>query len=663
MKKFFLLSILVLVLGSGLRAQFTGDVLGSHNLSPSGTSPVKGASSAACLYCHAPHSGIGGSTPLWSQTLSSQTYNMYSSTTMQNTAAQPTVGGPSSLCLSCHDGTVAVGSEVPYGTMPVSGTMYSSDVFGTNLKASHPFILNKPLVDSPTLVPSLAATGTTADPLHKVALIGGTVECTSCHEPHQQNLDPVSLNFLVRDGSSGQLCLACHSPDARTVKGKTNPLAQWSTSIHAMSANNVAGAAKLGSYTTVAQFACLSCHMPHNANGAAGLLRGTINPPPNTDATSMSCVTCHNGSANLQQPIANVYAELAKTTGHPMPVGSNTHDANEPAVLVNNRHTTCADCHNGHSSSQVLNFPSPPTLRVSQTGVVGVSATDGTTVINPAVNQYENCLRCHGSSPGKQAPVAYGYLPVWAVSAADPLNVIPQFAATATSSHPVLHTSTSPWLQPSLLNYILNIDGVSPSSRSLASSQPTSIFCSDCHNADDNREFGGQGPNGPHGSQYSHILERRYEFSQVSPAAGPGTPIQNLYVTPNLNAGGGNPGPYALCGKCHNLSNVLSDASFKPGSTGKGGHFTHISEQGASSSVCHTAHGMGSLSGNITGERLVNFDVKVVAPNGSSPISYNHATNTCTLTCHGYYHNTDGSVSAIPRASTTVRTGPTLKTK
>ncbi len=643
MKKFVLLSILVL--GGSLSAQFTGDVLGSHNLSPSGTSPVKGPSSAACLYCHAPHSGIGGSTPLWSQTLSLQTYSMYSSTGMQNTASQPALGGPSSLCLSCHDGTVAVGSEVPYGPMPISGTMNTTDVFGTNLKTSHPFSLNRPLVDSPNLVASLASTGTTADPLHKVALIGGTVECTSCHEPHIQNVDPVSLNFLVRDSSNGQLCLACHSTDARTVKGKSNPLTQWSTSIHAMSANNVAGSAKLGSYTTVAQLACLSCHMPHNANGAAGLLRGAVTPPPNTDATSMSCVTCHNGSSNLQQPIASVYAEMAKTNAHPMPVGNNTHDANEPAVLVNNRHATCADCHNAHSSSQVLSFLPAPSLRGSQIGVSGVSSVDGTTVINPAANQYENCLRCHGSSPGKQAPVGYGYLPVRAVSAADPLNVIPQFAPTSSSSHPVLHTSSSPWPQPSLLNYMLSIDGVTPSSRSLAASQPTTIFCTDCHNADDNREFGGQGPNGPHGSQYSHILERRYEFSQVAPGANPGTSIQNLYVRPNLNAGGNNPGPYALCGKCHNLSNILLNASF-------GAHSAHISDEGFSCSVCHTAHGMGSLSGTITGERLVNFDLRVVAPNGSQPISYSHATQTCTLVCHGEAHSGDGSVSSTLGATT-----------
>lgn len=177
--------------------------------------------------------------------------------------------------------------------------------------------------------------------------------------------------------------------------------------------------------------------------------------------------------------------------------------------------------------------------------------------------------------------------------------------------------------------------------------------CLQCHNSDDSRESGGAGPSGPHGSVYQHILERRYEFSTVAPGTnfplnGPGSPIQNTFINPSLVGGNTNPGPYALCAKCHDLTNLLQDTSFKPGPTGKGGHFTHISEQGASCSVCHTAHGMGSLSPSVTGERMVNFDLNVVAPNTTSPISYNHTTNTCVLACHGYYHNSDGTVVVIP---------------
>src|SRR5579859_4240851 len=87
------------------QAQVSGDVLGSHNLSLSGTSPIKGRLDP-CMFCHVPHSGVQTSNPaLWSQTLSSQSYATYSSTTLHNTGSQPVLGADSSLCLSCHDGT------------------------------------------------------------------------------------------------------------------------------------------------------------------------------------------------------------------------------------------------------------------------------------------------------------------------------------------------------------------------------------------------------------------------------------------------------------------------------------------------------------------------------------------------------------------------------
>ncbi len=308
--------------------------------------------------------------------------------------------------------------------------------------------------------------------------------------------------------------------------------------------------------------------------------------------------------------------------------GNNLHDAAEAPLLNNNRHATCVDCHNGHSSNQVLSFPPPPAIRVSQNGIAGISALDGVSVIDPAINQYESCLRCHGTSSGKAANPIFGYLPVRAVSAGDPLNVIPQFAATSTSSHPVTHDRSSPFAQPSLLNNMLNLDGTTQG-------RPMGLrtFCTDCHNSDDDREFGGTGANGPHGSRWTHILERRYEFSQ---APAPGQLITNLFPNPDLSVNG----PYALCGKCHDLPNqIMKNTSFLQ-------HYDHINT-GFSCSVCHTAHGMGGTNGNISGERLVNFDVNVVAPNGSYPISYTRSANTCTLTCHGTAHNPNGTVAAV----------------
>lgn len=607
------LIIALLFTGSTLPAQqISGDVLGSHNMGPGGTSPIQGGLAAPCLYCHAPHSGVGGATPLWNQTLTTQTYTTYASTTYHESGTpRPILGSDSNLCLSCHDGSIAPGQTVAYGKFPMAGSMKSGDTFGTDLSSSHPFSLVLPLKDSPNLVSSLIAQGLTTDPAKAVKLINGNIECNTCHNAHIEATDRLVANFLVRDGSNGQICLACHEPGNRTVNGQTNYVAGWTNSIHATAANKITNqpAVNLGGYPTVAQSACGSCHATHNAPGAARLLRAK---------NENDCVSCHSTASNLSPSLLNVFAEFSKA-GHPFSSASGTHDANETAVLNQNRHATCVDCHNPHSSNQVTAFSLAPAIRPSQTGVEGVSATDGVTVLNPAGNQYENCLRCHGVSTGKVAlPATFGYLPVWAVAYADPLNIIPQFSSLATSSHPVTHDRTSAYPQPSLRAFMLNEDGATP-----GRATGTRILCTDCHNSDDNREFGGTGPNGPHGSRWTHILERRYEFSQ---APLPGQQITNLFPSPDLSVNG----PYALCGKCHDLNNVNSNASFSE-------HGRHIS-RGFSCSVCHTGHGMGSTSGSITGQRLVNFDINVVAANGSKPISYSKATNSCTLTCHNHKH-------------------------
>ena len=609
-----------------LLAQFTGDVIGMHDLGPGSKSPTTGARPDFCMYCHEPHSGLGGRTPLWNQTLTTQAYSLYNSDTEANRATQPMMGADSNLCLSCHDGTVAPGTTAVYGKITMSGSMYTYDVFGSNLQPSHPFALALPLKDNIDLIASLASKGTTGDPTGAVRLINGNIECTSCHNPHVQAKDPVSQNFLVRDSSSGQMCLACHDP-TRQMSGKVNPLADWATGAHALMQNKVFPQANAGSYPTVAQNACVSCHAPHNAQGPARLLRGQ---------NEQDCVACHSGGSNISPAPPDVFAEFAAPkVGHPFPTATNPHDAAESPLLNNNRHATCVDCHNGHSSSPVGVFPPPPLIRLSQKDVAGISATDGTSVVDPAVNQYENCLRCHGTSAAKAVQPIYGYLPVRAVSAGDPLNLIPQFSATSTSSHPVTHESNSALSQPSLLTTMWNLGGTTQG-RAVG----TRILCTDCHNSDDNREFGGAGPNGPHGSKWTHILERRYEFSQT---VTPGQLITNLFPNPDLSANG----PYAMCGKCHDLSKVMANTSFTE-------HKSHI-YAGFTCSACHTAHGMGGTNPNISGERLVNFDVNVVAQNGGTPISYNRATNTCALVCHQAAHNLSGSVSTLSLRSIGVR--------
>lgn len=605
--------------GTTALAQIPGDVLGAHSLGPGGRSPITGSRPDACAYCHAPHSGLN--TGLWNQKLTTKTYTTYASKTEKNTGRQPTLGASTNQCLSCHDGSVAVGTTVVYGQVTTRGSMDAADVFNGAMQSSHPFSLNMPFQDNIHLAASLKANGKTADPSGAVKLIDGNVECLSCHDPHVQAKDVLSQNFLVKNSSNGQMCLACHDP-LRAVSGQANPLADWATSAHALSSAKISSQASLGSYPTVAGAACIGCHAPHNATGPTQILRGK---------DEQDCVSCHNGSTNISPmpQYANVFSEYASPKiGHPLPASTNPHDSSEPTLLNNNRHATCVDCHDGHGAEQVGVFAPPPLMRVSQKNIAGISASDGTTVLTPAINQYENCLRCHGTGSGKLAQPIYGYFPIRAVSAGDPLNLIPQFATSAQSSHPVMHIRSSTLPQPSLLTNMLKLDGIT-GGRAMG----TQLLCTDCHNSDDNREFGGSGSNGPHGSKWQHILERRYEFSK---AAAPGLLVSNLFPNPDLTVNG----PYAMCGKCHDLPNqILKDTSWTK-------HSIHIND-GLSCSTCHTAHGMGATSGAISGERLINFDLNVVASNSGLAISYSQGANTCVLVCHNVAHNPNGTITKL----------------
>jgi predicted CXXCH cytochrome family protein len=602
----------VLLLAALTRAQTnpTTDVLGVHDLS-SGSSPMHGSNANACIYCHAPHNASSVS-PLWNQTLSTNEYILNPGST-STPSAPTTVGAASQRCLSCHDGSVGVGRTMGFGILRMTGTLRSN--LGTQLEGSHPFSMQPQLKDSATLVSSLVASHTTKD--DAVLLVDNNIECTTCHDVHNQYRDPRSPKFLVRDNAGSRLCFACHDVNARAVDGVNNSLTGWNGSAHAQSTVAVAPKAQLGGYSTVREFACSNCHKSHNAVGM-GLLRKNPDAPANVDETSQACFTCHDGSDNLNQPLLNVTEAFNGRQGHPFSDASNPHTINEPVVLDRNRHATCVDCHNAHAAQSTTAFPATPDLRKSQTGVAGVTA-DGVAVTS-ATYQYENCLRCHGTSQNKQSLAVYGYMPARALFPGDTLDVSLQFARGATSSHPVMRNAGN-LARRSLLRSMKTI-GSAVQGRIMSSR----ILCTDCHNNDNGREFGGTGPNGPHGSKYDHILERQYLMSQVGAGASPGTAVVNLNPNPILDSSPAS--PYALCAKCHDLNYINSSDSWVA-------HGRHI-QKGFSCSVCHSAHGVPAGTSGVSGNALVSFDMNVVGSTNNLPVSYNG--QTCTLMCHEEAH-------------------------
>ena len=590
------------------------DRLGVHDLGAD-SSPVRGQNANACLYCHAPHNALS-TTPLWNQTLSTAQSTLHPSAT-ENPGSAISVGPTSMLCLSCHDGTVAVGQTVSFGMLQMTGALNAK--LGTNLSGSHPFSIQPQLKDAPSLVTTFVSSHQTKDAA--VKLVNDNIECNTCHDVHNQFRDTSMPEFLVRDNTAGQLCFACHDTGTRTINNRTNPLTAWTNSVHAISKATVSPKAGLGGYANVSQIACGSCHSAHNALGL-GLLRKNPNRPPNTDDTSQACLTCHDGSDNLMQPIMNVLAEFT-TPGqkaHPFADATNQHTVGEPIILDHNRHATCADCHAAHAAQPTLGFDPTANLRPTQMGVAGVGV-DGITT-NTANYQYENCLRCHGKSAAKQSLTAYGYMPARALFAGDTLDLSLQLGYSALSAHPVMRDAVN-LTRASVLRNMWDISfKVQPRPMS------SRLLCTDCHNSDKNREFGGMGPNGVHGSKNDHILERQYVMSQVMPGALPGTAIANLRLNPVLDASVAS--PYALCAKCHDLNYINSGAGWRE-------HGRHIQE-GFSCSVCHSAHGVPTGTTGVTGQGLVSFDMNVVGPKSAGqPVTYGGGSN-CTLTCHNHPH-------------------------
>ncbi len=431
-----------------------------HNLSVSGPGPVKAtAETEVCIFCHAPHNN-SPQKPLWNRADPGATYTTYTSTTMKAAPGQPT--GVSRQCLSCHDGTIALGrvvsrsAEIAMATgayIPPGPTR-----LGTDISGDHPI--------SFSYADSLSGRGSqlvAAPRVNGRSLLdaGGNVQCTSCHDPHDDRYG----KFLLTDPRGGALCGACHVPPG------------WSATTHASSSAVWNGVAPNpwpdSSYTTVADNACGNCHKPHQAPGRMRLLRG---------AEEQDCLPCHDGNVAA----ANIAAELSKWTRHDVTATQGVHDRAE--VPDGRRtHVECVDCHEPHSSNAQ---PAAGGLPGPLLGVNGYSAAGSP--MAAATTEYEICFKCHADpadSDPKRIPRVL----------AQP-SILRLFATVNPSFHPLEGVGRNPNV-PSLL---------------APWTTASTVRCSDCLNNDAGPGAGGVGPAGPHGSRYDFILERNYTTSDPS---------------------------------------------------------------------------------------------------------------------------------------------------
>ena len=182
-----------------------------------------------CRVCHVPHDHnraerYGDEGLLWNHALSSATYTMYTSQTLDGAiASQPT--GMSKMCLGCHDGTVGVDTFDKYAggaifiddynnNFQVPGSIYQTGGV-LDLTATHPMSIVYDESTDQNLHPksnAIGGSGSIADVLEN----GTTLQCSSCHDVHDQPGESIPGTHLLRVSQSASqgvpsgLCLTCH---------------------------------------------------------------------------------------------------------------------------------------------------------------------------------------------------------------------------------------------------------------------------------------------------------------------------------------------------------------------------------------------------------------------------------------------------------------------
>lgn len=574
----------------GQPAQAKMSVVSSpHNLSASGgvrrTSGQPSVSfteeTRVCVFCHVPHNAKPG-TPLWSRDLPSDAlnYQLYQSSTLNATSISGKPTGSSRLCLSCHDGTIALGQ---YAGSPISRLVYmpsdsnpaSNANLTIDLRDDHPISLeyNDALAQRSHL-----ASPTALGPAVRLET-GGFLQCTACHDPHDNQYG----NFLVMNNSSpdrpnyqpgSPLCVTCHKPDG------------WGTASH----NPVR--------TPTLANACLNCHAVHSAPGRVRLLKTA-----NMEDTCY--LSCHNGT----DPTSVNVQSLFGTGMHRHPVGdlrgAGVHDEKE-SLPAQTYHVQCVDCHNPHQ----LNGDNKPLSSAPfiDGRIKGVRKND---LGDVATTEYDVCFKCHSGGNASKFAGITEIPPNRVINEPDEAN---RFDVLNPSFHPV------------------TADRRTTGASLLAEYQPTMvrIYCTDCHNSSLGTKAGGSGANGPHGSQYEHILIAQYDM----PAVGTSRPSYNKSL-------------YALCFRCHSEDYVMgvgskfSDAGGAGGSAGTlvNEHQVHVSGQQIPCFVCHDPHGVGWKMGGTAANNahLINFDRYYASgPLVATPV-YNSAgpgSGDCTVNCH-----------------------------
>jgi len=105
-------------------------------------------------------------------------------------------------CLRCHDGTIATDATgAALGRRRFANTQHPSRFTTGHGRTDHPVGVDYPHIDRHYKPASTVLAA------RKVTLPGGKVECSSCHDPHD---DSGQRHMLVTSNARSALCLQCH---------------------------------------------------------------------------------------------------------------------------------------------------------------------------------------------------------------------------------------------------------------------------------------------------------------------------------------------------------------------------------------------------------------------------------------------------------------------
>jgi hypothetical protein len=202
MKKVIVVALALTLLASASFAAVTG---GRHDLSGAAwNNGANGTDAEICIVCHTPHNSLQA-VPLWNRADGATTsFAPYSSSVVAAVAP----GAGSLMCLSCHDGVTGLDSFA--GTTGATANPIAPAVagnFGTDLSNDHPIGINYTAgTKLNATTDNISATLTIGE-----VLVGGKVECSSCHDVHAGNIDGTDPRFMLRStNANSALCTACH---------------------------------------------------------------------------------------------------------------------------------------------------------------------------------------------------------------------------------------------------------------------------------------------------------------------------------------------------------------------------------------------------------------------------------------------------------------------